>query len=540
MRWLLVLALVLASALLLVIGAELAVEFRRGHALRATVDRSYETRTQIQKVFSLLQDAETGQRGYVITGDRVFLEPYDKAIADLDSQLAKLDALLGDDEAQAADLGALERLIIARKRALLLGMKASEMDSLRSPELQAASRDGKAIMDELRTVVARMISREAARLDASSRESAARSAQAERLVIGLFATLLVVVITTIFVTWRYIRTRQELLGRIGATAARQQAIFDSAIDAILTLNPSGSIETINAAGEAMFGYSAKELDRRDISMLIDLATDGDGAFLTRLGASQGALEDGLIRELTGRRRDGESFPVDVALGAMELPTGVHVVAVVRDISERRRMEQMKDEFVSTVSHELRTPLTSIAGSLGLLAGGAAGVLPDKAARLIGIAQANSQRLVRLINDILDIEKMQSGKLQLDLRPLDLRDIAQRSIDGMRGFADNLGVSIALDPGAPAQVRGDSDRLIQVVTNMLSNACKFSPTGGEVAVSVNPETRVARLSVTDHGPGIPDGFRARIFSKFAQADGSDSRAKGGTGLGLAIAREIAER
>ena len=325
-----------------------------------------------------------------------------------------------------------------------------------------------------------------------------------------------------------------------ASAERARSAFESAGDAMITLNPSGSIESVNAAAEQMFGYSADELDRRDVSLLLDLAEDGDGVFMERLGASRRALASGMVRELTGRRRDGKRFPADVGLGVMNLPTGPHVVAVVRDISARRRVEEMKEEFVSTVSHELRTPLTSIAGSLGLLAGGAAGPLPEKGARLVGIAHANSQRLVRLINDILDIEKLESGKLTLDLSVVDLGDIAVRSVEAMRGLADDLGVEITLRPGDPAPVRGDPDRLMQVVTNLLSNACKFSPTGGVVTVSVDPLARIARLSVQDQGAGIPEAFRARIFSKFAQADGSGTRAKGGTGLGLAIAREITER
>ncbi|HEY0600349.1 response regulator, partial [Brevundimonas sp.] len=325
-----------------------------------------------------------------------------------------------------------------------------------------------------------------------------------------------------------------------ATAERARNAFESAGDAMITLNPSGSIETVNAAAEALFGYDAAELDRRDVSLLLDLAQDGEGVFMSRLGASRRALAGGVVRELTGRRRNGETFPADVGLGVMNLPTGPHVVAVVRDISARRRVEEMKEEFVSTVSHELRTPLTSIAGSLGLLAGGAAGPLPEKAARLVGIAHANSQRLVRLINDILDIEKIESGKLTLDLAVVDLGDIAARSVEAMRGLADELGVGLSLEAGEPAPVRGDADRLMQVVTNLLSNACKFSPTGGVVSVSVDPRARIARLSVRDEGPGVPEAFRARIFSKFAQADGSGTRAKGGTGLGLAIAREITER
>jgi CheY-like chemotaxis protein len=201
---------------------------------------------------------------------------------------------------------------------------------------------------------------------------------------------------------------------------------------------------------------------------------------------------------------------------------------------------MKDEFVSTVSHELRTPLTSIAGSLGLLKGGAGGPLPDTAGRLISIAASNSERLVRLINDILDMEKIAAGSMPFDMRPLELRGLLTKSLDGLSGYAEQLGVSLVLEPGPEIEVSGDIDRLMQVTTNLLSNAAKFSPTGGVVRVSASLHGEGARVSVRDHGPGIPEAFRARIFSKFAQADSSDTRQKGGTGLGLAIAREIVEQ
>ena len=535
-----ILAGVLIPLLLIFVGWELISEFRSNREVRAEVDRSYETRSQIQRVFSLLQDAETGQRGYVITGDDRFLEPYDHAADQLDEQMRILSELFAGEREQAENfkrlgvladrkIASMERTIDARQK----GGAQAGMDVV-------ASGQGKAIMDDVRTVVARMTDVEAAALDEYASAAQQRTTRTEAMVGALFLALMAAVGATGLLTWRYMVTRQAMLADLQATATRQTAIFDGAIDAIITLNPSGSIETVNAAAERMFGYSAQELDRRDVSLLVDIATDGDGEFLKRLGASQGALEGGLLRQMEATRKDGQTFPVDVALGAMQLPAGVHVVAVIRDISERRRIEQLKDEFVSTVSHELRTPLTSIAGSLGLLAGGAAGPLPEKAARLIQIAQANSQRLVRLINDILDIEKIESGKLRLEMTALDLRDIAARAIEGVRGYAEELGVELTLAEGEAAPVRGDADRLIQVVTNLLSNASKFSPRGGEVRITVDPETRVARLSVADQGPGIPDTFRARIFSKFAQADGSDTRAKGGTGLGLAIAREIAER
>ena len=522
------------------VGLELLREFNSSRTLRAEVNKSYETRLQIQRVFSSLQDGETGVRGFVLTRDERYLEPYVRAVGSLGDQEARLSQLLADEHEQGADLAQLTAL--AHHKMDILA-RAIEVRRGGTPYEVLVGRDGgegKRTMDEVRAVIARMIGREATALDLRSTAADERTVRTEWLVGALFMALLAVIVTTALLTWRHVRSRRIMLADLKATTARQQVIFDSAIDSIITLNPSGSIETVNAAGERMFGYSAAELTRRDISVLIDIAPDGDGEFLKRLGTSQGALTTGLIRQMEGTRHSGETFPVDVALGAMELPTGTHLVAVVRDISERHRIEQLKGEFVSTVSHELRTPLTSIAGSLGLLAGGAAGPLPDKAARLIQIAQSNSQRLVRLINDILDIEKIESGKLRLELAPLDLREIAARSIEGVQGYARELGVVITLTDSEAAPVRGDADRLIQVVTNLLSNASKFSPAGGVVKVTVDRETRLARLSVVDQGSGIPENFRSRIFSKFAQADGSDTRAKGGTGLGLAIAREIAER
>lgn len=504
------------------------------------MEASHETRTQVQRVFSLLQDAETGQRGYIISGDSGFLQPYVDATGGLARQMAQLESLFAENPEQLADYRDLERLVEQKELTLIAAIEARRSLGRDQAMALVSEGQGKAVMDDIRATVDVMIAREARELSTLSAAAEQRTSRTWWLIVALFAALTVALFTAVILVWRYLKARNVLLRQMRAVVARQEAVFDSAMDAILTLNPSGSIESINRAGERMFGWTTLELERRDVSRLFDLADDDDRPFLKRIGAAPEALQDGVLREMKARRRDGTIFPIDVALGAMRLPTGVHVVAVVRDISERRRVEQMKAEFVSTVSHELRTPLTSIAGSLGLLAGGAAGPIPEKAGRLIGIAQANSQRLVRLINDILDVEKLEAGKLELDLRPLDLRDIAVRSIEGTRGYAETLGVTLTLMDGDGAPVRGDADRLVQVVTNLLSNAAKFSPQGGDVTITVYPEARIARLSVVDQGPGIPEAFRSRIFSKFAQADSSDTRAKGGTGLGLAIARDIAER
>jgi signal transduction histidine kinase len=220
-----------------------------------------------------------------------------------------------------------------------------------------------------------------------------------------------------------------------------------------------------------------------------------------------------------------------------------LLRALRYASERKRLERLKDEFVSTVSHELRTPLTSIAGSLGLLMGNDAGSLPKSAGRLLEIAQTNSARLVRLVNDILDIEKLESGRVVFDLKKIQVRPLIEQTADAIRGYAEGNRVKIRIEAAAAMDdIRADTDRLAQVLTNLLSNAIKFSPPDGEVVIAVEKETEVnaVRITVRDHGPGIPVDFKSRIFERFAQADATDARRKGGTGLGLSIAKQIIDR
>ncbi len=218
-----------------------------------------------------------------------------------------------------------------------------------------------------------------------------------------------------------------------------------------------------------------------------------------------------------------------------------LLQAMRYAVKRKRLERLKDEFVSTVSHELRTPLTSICGSLALLNANAAGKLPDAASRLIGIAHKNCERLVRLVNDILDIEKMESGLVAYDCRQVEARTVVEQTIEAHVDLAEAHKVRIKLEETfSPAVVRADSDRLAQVVTNLLSNAIKFSPAGGEVVVAIENRAEMVRITVRDHGPGISDDFKPLIFEKFAQADVMNTRHRGGTGLGLSIVRQIVGR
>ncbi len=243
-----------------------------------------------------------------------------------------------------------------------------------------------------------------------------------------------------------------------------------------------------------------------------------------------------------RCKDQSLVPVEVILQYISYQDQApRFIAMVRDITERKKIDRMKNEFVSTVSHELRTPLTSIRGSLGLISGGAVGDLPEKMQQMIQIASNNTERLLLLINDILDIQKIESGQMLFKFAPLDVMALLDQAVEDNESYARQYGVQFEITLRKDgAHVMGDHDRLIQVLNNLLSNAAKFSPQGGKIELAVAQHGKTIRISVTDHGAGIPEEFQPSLFEQFTQSDASDSRQKGGTGLGLSIVKAIIDK
>lgn len=221
--------------------------------------------------------------------------------------------------------------------------------------------------------------------------------------------------------------------------------------------------------------------------------------------------------------------------------GRFVGVALEDVSQRKAVERLKDEFVSTVSHELRTPLTSIRGALGLMTGGVVGQLPEHATELLGIAQANTDRLVRLINDILDLDKIDAGRFDLRVGPFSLKEMVATVVEQMRPLAHESHVELAAELKGLDEIVADEDRIVQVLTNLLSNAIKFSPANAHVRLTIStlPSGNV-RFAITDNGPGISEADKSRLFNRFQQLDAGDRRSKGGTGLGLAISKAIVEQ
>ncbi len=331
--------------------------------------------------------------------------------------------------------------------------------------------------------------------------------------------------------------------QIADRETRIRAVLDNVLDGVIAINPSGTIETFNPAAAAIFGYAAEEVIGRNVAVLMPEPHGSQhDAYLHRyLTSGQPHIIGQGARRVEGRRKDGSTFPLELGVSELRLGDQRLYVGVVRDISERLAVERMKTEFVSVVSHELRTPLTSIAGSLDLIAGGATGELPAKARRLVEIAASNADRLVRLINDILDIEKIESGKMRFDAKPVRVTSLVADALAENRAYGERYGVELVADQrSADALVLGDADRLMQVLGNLMSNAVKYSPRGGRVWITAVCEAGRVRIAVADKGAGIPEEFRARIFGKFAQADSSDARRREGTGLGLSIVKLIVER
>ncbi|HEV2279602.1 MAG TPA: PAS domain S-box protein [Acidobacteriaceae bacterium] len=332
------------------------------------------------------------------------------------------------------------------------------------------------------------------------------------------------------------RAGQE--ARLRQMDRQREFILSSVADGIIGVDSSNRIAFVNPAAARLLEHEESDLIGQEIHSTLHPATVncGPGCATRRAFASgeSGSGQDVYMRE------SGRSFPVEFALMPM-VDEGESVGSVLsfRDISQRYALDHMKDEFISTVSHELRTPLTSIRGSLGLLSAGMLGPVSDKAATLLRIAVANSDRLIRLINDILDLERMQSGRAPLAFRLVNIMDLARQVIENMQPVADSNQVALLCD-GPPAPIEADADRLQQVITNLLSNAIKFSPAKSIVRIAIARKPDGVTLSVIDQGRGIPADKLETIFDRFQQVDASDSRQKGGTGLGLAICRTIVQQ
>lgn len=351
------------------------------------------------------------------------------------------------------------------------------------------------------------------------------------------------------------RTRQ-----LARSEVYQQAILRSAHYAIVSTDVNGTIRDLNPAAEEMLALPAaaaigqwrleqlpasEELVLRAQELSAELQEDIAPNFAVfAVPCTRAGYDD---REWTFVRGDGSRVPVLLSVTALRDDDAAvsGFVGIAYDLTERQKIDQLKRDFVSTVSHELRTPLTSLRAAIGMLADGTAGELPSAASQLLHIAEQSSGRLSRLINDLLDMERIEAGQVVYHLAPVPLKDLVEQAIAANRPYAESYQVHLTRDSNCPAtcpagcKLRVDSDRFAQIMANLISNAAKFSPPGSEVHIAAHCNRQTAAIEIADRGPGIPLEFQPRLFEKFSQADSSSSRAQGGTGLGLAITKGLVE-
>jgi PAS domain S-box-containing protein len=393
-------------------------------------------------------------------------------------------------------------------------------------------------------------------IEAERRLLAARSASAYgtlHATVGfllLSCTLAAIVLVIVYLLETSRLSRAEL--KLHSVSSLQTAILKSANYALISFSVDGSVTSFNSTAERWLGYAAADVigkqllhwhDGAEVAARADLLSKELGYpvaadFRALVVKAQVGLCDESEWNLI--RKDATRFPASLSVTALGTVTGAlsGYLCVIADITERREVDRMKSEFIATVSHELRTPLTSIRGALGLIENGVLGKLPEKAQTMVRIAHHNSQRLVHIINDILDIETMESGNLDPHLGRVPAAEFLKQALDGNQSYAAKYQVRFELEAvPEDSAFLADSGRLMQVMNNLLSNAAKFSSHGATVSVRALAHGTKLRVEVKDRGAGIPEEFRRRIFEKFAQADSSASRSAGGTGLGLSITRKL---
>jgi len=330
----------------------------------------------------------------------------------------------------------------------------------------------------------------------------------------------------------------QVANLVARRTAELGGILTTAIEAIITLDANGKIETINPAGETLFGYASTEIVGESINTIIPDFFTGSTSHSNRTADMAAAGR----RDAYAIRKDNTNVLIELAVSAVAIPDRTLYTVIIHDLTERQKIDRMKDEFVSTVSHELRTPLTSIKGVLGLIVGGALDNAPERIKAMLKVADDNCDRLGRLINDLLEFNKLKLSESELQLRPVSVNALIDKTINANQGYAVKYGVLYSWKPSEEADVyvNGDEDKLVQALSNLLSNAVKYSPRDGQVLVSTSHTSTEVRIAISDAGPGIPLEFQDRVFEKFSQADSSDTRRVGGTGLGMAITRSLVEQ
>ena len=493
-------------------------------------------------ILETADDGETGQRGFLVTGKEDYLAPYRTTEIRMNTLLSELTDLTKNDPSRNKNIPALKKAIAIKFAELNRTITVRRMQGFEEARQIVLTNLGKHEMDQIRNIITQMRDSDN-QLVITYRNAIDQQAKSmfwEHFLI--FAVALVFQVIMGVITINFLNRRKAAEMALGESQQKFQLLVSGVKDyAIYMLDPQGRIMTWNDGAQKIKGYTADEIIGKHFSRFYSEEQKANGKPERELEL---AIQLGRYEEDGERiRKDGSKFWANVSITPLynhsKQLTGF--AKVTRDISESKEVERRVSEFYSTVSHELRTPLTSIRGTLSLMEKGRLGELPPRAQSLAKIALSESERLIRLINDILDIRKIEAGKLELRREDLDPSEIIYSTFQALASMSQEASVKLISQINTGNNIYGDHDRIIQVLNNLLSNAIKYSSHDSEIIVqveNVNPET--IRFSVTDRGPGIAPEQLPKLFKLFQQLDSSDSRPKGGTGLGLTISKTIVEQ
>jgi PAS domain S-box-containing protein len=500
----------------------------------------------LEAAYSGVRGAEAGQRSYLLRGDSGYLQPYQAAVGETQYELMRLQGELKGVPAQQQRLLVLKETIgrkladlnrtIAMNRA---GDRAAALAMVAGNRWKGRTDRVRAQVTAIQTAEYALLNRRAVQSERSYRRTVSSLLAAAMIGVALLAVVF------------YLSRRNLLLQRRATNRIR--SIVDNVVDGIVTTDVHGTIGSVNPAAERLFGYEAEELIGQNVNVLMcEPYRSGHDDYFAEYRHTGEAKIIGIGREVEGRRRDGSAFALELAVNEFELGAQSHFTAILRDITERKRLERQnqemmnalrendrhKDEFLALLAHELRGPLAPLRNCLELLKlGGSDENLRDKVQETM---QRQLAQMVRLVNDLLDLGRVSCGQIEVRREPVELSSVMRHAADACVPLvtAASHVLSIVVPPES-IYVEADPARLVQVFGNLLQNACKYTEPGGRIEFSASRQAGQAVVRVKDTGIGIPPGKLESIFGLFVQVSRTSERAQGGLGIGLALAKRLIE-
>ena len=517
------------------------------------VSHTHEVLGQVERVLSTLKDAENGQRGYLLTGERPYLEPYEQALARLPAQITRLRQLTIDNPPQTVHVLKLEQLAAERLAELRQGLERfqAETDKNRATQLSRQyllRGEGKRLMDLVRDEVYGMQELERALL--TRREAASRANTRTALASTVVGLGLGLVLTTMVITLvaRNLAARQRAADVLHAERERFRTMLTSIGDAVVVTDAQGRITLLNPVAQALTGWSAEALGQplETVFHIVNETTrktvENPVSQVIRLGAIVGLVNHTVLiaKDGTELAIDDSGAPIRDARGRI-----VGVVLVFRDITQRRGSERAledadrrKDEFLAMLAHELRNPLAPIRNAAHTLA--LLGTGDDRVRWVSGVIERQVGLMTRLVDDLLDVSRITSGKITLQRTTVSVREVLAQAVETARPLAESRGQALEADvPEDAGWVDGDPARLAQAVGNLLDNAIKYTDDGGRIWLRARVEADEVVIVVEDSGVGVDPELLPHVFDLFIQADRSLERKQGGLGLGLTLVRRLVE-